>query len=174
MVNELESVEVASSLDDDDLSILFYIAGYVGKIISSAMNCSSCISFFLDNSVCPEVEVVSHPYDNFFREINRGGLKVPSDNLYTHVCETYRRFLSIRNSEFIDKFMSCTNPSRILASLAKENQELLCSDGHRLNPYVSRADKTLFNIIGKNLCKTYLPSYKPLSSKKTRKLQSTA
>ena len=95
---------------------------------------------------------------DFFIQVNRGGLKAPSDGIYCICCRAYQLFCATKNNAALfDKFLRSPNPrSSFTNALMKQlsSGEFMCQDGHNCHCFVSRIVKSFFNTIARNFLRS--------------------
>lgn len=108
---------------DDDLedfgfpdSSLIYICGYVAFKMKERVTCAECVALFLSDSATQ---------DQYFQEINRGGLSVPSDlcmELGGMALLVMQRLIS---EKYEAVFVQCTNQRELFIWLLQESLFLI-------------------------------------------------
>jgi hypothetical protein len=135
-------------LTDNETNVIYYVAGYICHSLSNCISCQSCIFLLSSQSTCPPPETKHH--SEFLEMVNRGGLKCPSNLLFTHCCITYQYLFAIKSSPLFHSFASSVNPLYLLSKIRPSQTVLSCESGHSLLSIFRRVDKSLFNIFGKN------------------------
>ncbi len=158
------------SRNHNDVSITYYVAGYISRGITKKTKCKDCRSLFSDggspltvqwNDVGATEEELEEG-KSFLSAINRGGLIKPSDILYItclHAAELYRfikddyllrkKLIGSRNSRslfvevFIRKLDEFDHTKKILSAQ--------CQSKHDFRTHVRHVTTVMFNLFAKNL-----------------------
>jgi len=167
-------------ISDDNMHVLVFIAGYVGRKLQRSVSCASCVSEILspDDMSCdvrPDELVYIHALD-------RGGLKWPTQALVDIVTLIYCLFQRLLSSEFEKRFIDVPNHKQLAVHLALEllqsNSKLslngVCESGHdTLQTLFKPCASKMANILLNNYCKQLndaAVAAKGNKDKKSRKL----
>ena len=108
------------ALDETQLPVLLYVAGYADKKVTSRLCCGGCKQLLVDESG----EVLQVDIDNsvltYFQELYRGGLTCPS-TILLHVFQAADALFIIRISKNYEKvFIQLNNQKVVLTKILKE------------------------------------------------------
>jgi hypothetical protein len=138
----------------DDSNIIFFIAGYIARSVSTLYQCSSC-SHLMKNSDrnimfgIPETDDIRA----LFNQLNRGGLCDPSSIVYRICVRCWCVFSSIKSAPKLSHlFLSSPNTRPLFVAimlkiLLDEEIVLLCENNHDINAAVV---EKFFNCMAKN------------------------
>ena len=103
-------------ITDSESKSLVFVAGYVGfMMVTNKVECSLCKSELLtDNNL--QVDLVEEQ-TTYLADIDRGGLKWPSDLLVEAVTQMFLIFKCIISEQFEAKFLSLGNHRSVLFEL---------------------------------------------------------
>ena len=112
-----------SMCDDIELSngetqSLVFISGYVGFKVVRKLSCSLCESELVcDKTLQYDLSSTDFTY---LSDIDRGGLKWPTDFLLEVVTQVFLVFRVIVSKDYESKFLMCNNQKSVLQKLAAE------------------------------------------------------
>ena len=108
---------------DDDLedvgfpdSSLIYICGYVAFKMKTRIQCTECVALFLSHSATE---------DQYFQEINRGGLSVPSDLCMELGGMAHLVMQRLISEKYEADFVKCANQREVFIWLLQESLFLI-------------------------------------------------
>lgn len=153
---DLNAVNITKS----DLSIIYYISGYICHSIIKTLKCTSCQSLLITSS--DAVNMLDSADDSvkmFLNQANRGGLTNPSDLCYNACCECWKLFSAITtNTEAKRIFLAAKFHRRLfmelLDAIFNNNVQFCaystCEFGHSCFAFIALK---FFNCMAKNLVK---------------------
>lgn len=180
---EISHSDVTFQLSDGELNIIYYVSGYVGRSCTRfSQPCCQRI-FIADNVDMPEVDMDNTTPEcsdaqAFFKIINRGGLKRPTDIQYIYCSHIYSAFCILKNKSCFFDFLSSSSASLDFGVIAEKfvsfyiNIDIFCSHGHSCLPIFRKEISTLFNTLCKKYRKDYTLNKLPSSAAKITKLKS--
>ena len=176
-----EAEEMLSILNSDDLlkecnssspdkNILFYVAGFIARIVSKESNCSECKDLcvsqenqlqidFLEMDNCEEDDAHTGKY--LLEQVNRGGLCTPTELIYRSCLYNWNfyRTLSAQGS-FLDEVYKSRNSKatyvHMATSLMAEGElssQILkehCSCNHSFEAVFPKICYKMFNLMTRN------------------------
>ena len=162
---------------ESELQTVYFVAGYCANRVKTNIICPDCLSLVLSSSSnLPQNDCPS----DFFSSLNRGGLKVPADELFILCCNAYQIFCRIKlNSNSFDSFMRLESPRNVFVSTVMHyvqvNQLLPinCKLGHDLNKIFRFSISTFFNCLARNFLRSYNRSSNDSDKTKICKLRSS-
>ena len=123
-IMKLDLIECLYMCDDIDVNdaqrnALIFIAGYVGfKMCSSKLHCDLCKwELITDHTLQLDM---SPDHCQYLIDLDRGGLKWPTDLLVEAVTQMFSVFQAILSKEFEPKFLGLTNQKSVLLCLFNE------------------------------------------------------
>ena len=166
---EEESFEI-SFFDDEDASIIYFVAGYIARSLMKLRKtpkCCACAALFGDSEDMPPVlfssDVDCEPdrRSEFLEKLNRGGLQKPSDLLYMfclHANEIQRFLFSSPQAKAA--FLSIKEPRRTFVAVVIQKLEsnaktaklvnTTCTVGHSIKSFLEMAASAYCNCMMKN------------------------
>jgi len=160
------------SLPSSTLSVLYYVAGYIGRSISRRRKCDACKETLVSNC---DISLSESPQSELLQYISRGGLSAPSDACFALCCQAYLLLCQLDIEDKRKKLLKSENQRETFVKCAlltyTANDHSMCSCGHR---NLKLLLITMFNCFSKNL-KRQLTSDQGLkgNERKLRKLQSS-
>lgn len=161
----VRDLEIDDVVDNADLNIIMYVAGYVARSVERNKKCIHCSSMLCTSDRLPTPSFLENlgESDAFFNIVNRGGLTKPSDCVFSFltVCfavfqvlckdDLHHRLLLMTNVQFcfIEIVMRKIRDCEYFSSI---NPHLEC--GHSLNDLLRLLSRQFFNCMGKNWRKT--------------------
>ena len=134
----------------------------------------------------PDVQFLEIPQNslNFFEDINRGGLKVPSDILFTLLGCAYVAFCKIKSSKhFLTSFINANSSASLFCNIVIEALrncdsfnfilDAKCPCNHCFLPLAQKCLYTFFNILAKKYVKEFSSKNIEQTKAKVAKLRST-
>jgi hypothetical protein len=93
-------VQKAKNIDvsENDISVIIYIAGYIGRKIEFKVGCSLCLNLILTNRNL-EIETFSGNLQ-YLTCLDRGALKYPREFLVSLLLETYKIFTILISTDY--------------------------------------------------------------------------
>ena len=160
---QMENIQFHKEIQQEDQSIIYYVAGAIVRIVLKKTKCEKCREFLCAGNMPLNSE---HIQDNevrkeFTAQMSRGGLLKPSDIVYITCIHAYFYFRSIKNnsevhdfllnsseprSVFSKSFVDILNGSTVLESIIKAE----CSNGLSFSQYLPNLLNALFNVMAKN------------------------
>ena len=110
-------------LKSTDSNLVYYVAGCLGRSVGRVRKCEDCHSLLLlpkDNCEC-DIEVVPHcsEYTNLLEEINRGGLRRPTEYCFAVCCVIFICYKQIVDNFKLHRKFICKCEQRNLFYLPK-------------------------------------------------------
>ena len=90
--------DISLDENDSDVSVLFFVRGYIARTISRRRKCDGCQNLLIKSSDCPSIQTFLEGDNMRLLELaHQGGLAVPTDYCFT-VClmatQTYEKIVS--------------------------------------------------------------------------------
>ena len=153
-----KSTEITAVSDDDDASVTYYVAGYVGRCISRRRKCDSCRELLIESACIPSLSVVENAQNLLLAMADRGGLSAPTQYCYAVCAMGVQMYTKLRSNDDIRHKFFCLKNQRAsfvssLVTAAAGNQEhtmllnIKCGQDH-IN--FSAIVRSLFNCFAKN------------------------
>ena len=144
-------------IDEDDASVTYYVAGYVGRSISRRRKCSSCRNMLVERDYLPS-SIVSDNRDALVAMADRGGLSAPKQYCFAICAFGVQIYKAISGNDGVRKQFLCLKNQQtvfvsLLVELATESSEHViltqqeCEEGHC---NFSLILQSLFNCFAKN------------------------
>jgi hypothetical protein len=158
-LNLLNSLDLCHDMDvtEVDSKSIIFIAGYVGFKLVPNVHCDWC-KHELINDETLQVDMSPESCE-YLMDLDRGGLKWPTDLLVEAVTEMYFVFQSVLTQEFESKFLACSNQKSVLLVLFQERLQY-CSllegescCGLEIRELLKPAMPIVANIFFNNYCK---------------------
>ena len=164
-------------LAENEMHVITYVGGYIAfKQKHQSSCCASCHTWLSSSSSnLPEI-TDSESEAAFIHQINRGGLKSPSNALYILCVYGYCIFADLENSSTFSSFMQSPMPTATFCSLVIDFVKnspysyILDTSCSCRNSLHLRCLRTLFNTLASSYVKQFLSGRS--SSSKVLKLQS--
>jgi len=115
---DFDSVETA--LEESELEIITFVAGYVAFQLIKRLKCPECEKWMTSSLVLPELIIESKQHSEFLEMVSRGSLKSPSDTLFMLCVYAYCSFVSIKNSSEFSNFLMLPSPRMIFTNSVTE------------------------------------------------------
>jgi len=152
-IQESESVVIS----DDDMRVLVFIAGYVGRKVKLACNCTSCINEIVSqNQMACDIASDHLVYTS---ALDRGGLTWPNQTLVDVVVKIFMIFQRLLSTKYEKQFVNMPKHKALAIYLCMEMLKLQpgmdskCECGRsQMNLYKLCAVK-MTNILLNNYCK---------------------
>ena len=166
-------VEMAPSVPEAELNILFYVSGRFGKSMSTSTKCGPCKDLIvssdasqnnfvaLDSDKTPNTKPSSK--SDYLDLVNRGGLTVPSELAFLTCAQALKFYNNILQSDQLKSLLHSPNVSsktifqhsfiKYLDSSEDTRLEYLsksCSNGHLFSDHVYILAGKMFNLFSKN------------------------
>lgn len=161
-------------ISESEQEIVFYVSGYCANKIRKNVSCSRCLSFVLSETNLPLVDQPT----NFFKIVNRGGLKCPADDTYEVCCTSYRIFCMIKESQF-DSFLRLPSPRDTFVSTVLQYLHekcvcaFTCANNHDVNTIWQKIIVSFFNCLIRNFLRSVnTKDAVEVASRKIHKLRS--
>ena len=160
---------------ESETKSLVFIAGYVGfKVVTMSVDCAVCKSELVSDQTLQ----VDLPADqtSYIQELDRGGLKWPTDLLVEVVTQMFLVFRCVISSEHESKFLSFGNQRAVLIELFNERLHFLslldgkCVCGKSMTALMRMTMRTAANIFLNNYCKRAADKQVVTKDKGKRKL----
>jgi len=146
-----------------DLNIIYYISGYIARSVCRKTRCDHCSEALSDSSDLPPMDfndVMPHAARTFFDSVNRGGLKTPTEFVFTltvHCWKVYEEILAA--SDMKSQFLATENHRVLFYKIMDRASchhsvveyglnNYMCTHGHNLTQLVVQR---FFNCVAKNL-----------------------
>ena len=154
--------EVILDQDDSDISVVFFVSGYIARSISRRRKCDGCKELLIKSDDCPSIQTFVEGEGDRIKSLlelaDRGGLAVPTDYCFV-IClmatQAYEKIVS--NDATKKKFMAQKNHRGVfikaLRTLAQSSEiyngaiSQTCSKMHN---NFSLILQTAFNCFAKN------------------------
>lgn len=176
---DFESVETA--LEESELQIITFVAGYVAFQLAKRLNCQECEKWMTSSVALPELHVESDQHSDFLEMVSRGFLKSPSDSLFMLCTYAYCAFAFLKKSSEFSQFLMASSPKEIFTNSVNEmlkhspRDDLVsytCVTNSHHKP-VSSSLNTFFNVLASNFVKNAKKSSNNLAKQsKIKKLSS--
>lgn len=126
---EAEKADIASFVDalslcddiaisDEETAALVFVAGYVGFKVQRKISCDMCKSELLcDKTLHYDISSADFTY---LAELDRGGLRWPTDFLLEVVTQVFLVFQAVISEDFEKHFLTVDNQRSLLRSLSME------------------------------------------------------
>ena len=153
---------------DSDKNVIFYIAGCFGRQISMSKNCDFCKKLLLDNEsqsfeVLDESSLPTNAQSHleYFEQVNRGGLSVPSELNFNFCCHAWSLYNSVRKFDYCSNLLFSPNVSSrsifldLMHLNLKDSEKTVflvqkCSNGHPFLDISQILTQKIFNLFSKN------------------------
>ena len=140
-----------------DAGIMYYVAGFISKIMKKAVTCIACGDIVGENSAL-EINIEGIIPENcqlFVDEINRGGLVKPSDLVYA-ICTAWNTFLIIQISFLSSKahrsvFLNIVQRQAIESSKYVDILDTICLKNDRFGSLLSNTSVSFSMLYAKTL-----------------------
>lgn len=120
-IDEILSLASTMVLSTADINVIIYIAGLIADKISSRLNCSTCRKLLVfDNA---EMLVEFSEETEYLQNLDRGGLKYPSDFCTELGIRALKVFRAITSEKFESMFVKCRSHKNYLFSVITEYTE---------------------------------------------------
>jgi len=146
-----------------DLNIIYYVSGYIARSVCRKTRCDHCSEALSDSNDLPPVDfndVMPYAARTFFDSVNRGGLKTPTEFVFTltvHCWRVYEEILA--KSDLKSQFLATENHSVLFYKIMDRASchhsvidyalnNYMCTQGHNLTQLVVQR---FFNCVAKNL-----------------------
>ena len=157
----IEELKFDVAVSDDDISIVYYYAGYIVRSRLRAQSCTDCVKMISSDTKSFSAEVAEEEYS---ASITRGGLCKPSDILFITACHAWTMWCYIRDNEDVKQFFWDTRNQKcfFVESFIRNIEEVesinpifvaKCSKGHDFRPLIRRIAGSLFNCAAANRAK---------------------
>lgn len=165
-----------ADVDSTEGQVVYYCAGYVAKSVLSVTNCSSCKDLLQQDNYIDGIELTGscdtlYDSDGFFEEVNRGGLRRPSDFLLMLSLKCYSiHKLIVSDKELLNMFTLSVNSRNLFCDITcaiAEQDPILdlclplyssCEKGHCV---LKLCIFRFFNILCKNFVNSTNNSHAP-------------
>ena len=121
------------SFKNENLPVLVYVAGYIASKVTSKVKCVSCSTFLSHGKNIIEAEI-DCSINDYFKNLNRGGLTYPSSKLLHVLQALYSIFNSCISNELNQHFLNLKNQKTTLLSLNSAFWDI--SDDLEINAFV--------------------------------------
>lgn len=172
---DFDSLE--TTLEEGELQIITYVAGYVAFQMMKRLNCPVCENWMTSSSTLPEL-LDSGDHSEFLEVVSRGFLKSPSDSLFLLCVYAYSAFAFLKQSLDFSKFLLLSSPRTVFTNSVTEMLKsspradlIMCyCTNHSPVPSILR---TFFNVLASNFVKNVKQTSNALANQsKIRKLRS--
>ena len=145
-------------LTESEMKSLIFIAGYIGfKVVTMSVDCDLCKSELVSDQTLQ----VDLPADetSYIHELDRGGLKWPTDLLVEVVTQMFLVFRCVISSKYESKFLTFSSQRAVLIELFNKRlnflglQEGKCVCGSTMTALIGKTMRTAANIFFNNYCK---------------------
>jgi hypothetical protein len=170
--------DVNSDVSDDDMHVLVFIAGYVGRKLKQSLTCTDCVN----ELVSPDDLSCDVKTDDliYVHALDRGGLKWPRQALVDTVVAIFCLFQQLLSSKYEQLFVEVRNQKQLVVYLSVEllqsklSLNCVCESGHdTMQDLFKPVAGKMANILLNNYCKRINDAAvcsKEQKSKKSRKL----
>jgi len=162
------------AISESEAKSLIFIAGYVArKVVCSKISCELCASEIITQDKL-EVDIQPGNAIAYLADIDRGGLKWPTDFLVGIVNELFRVFSCLLSKDYEEKFLKVTNQKKCFLQLSLERllycdlNNTDCECGQTTMQLCKLCMGTVANIFLNNYCKR--AADKRVAAKNKRKL----
>ena len=154
---DFNSIEPA--LEESELQIITYVAGYVAFQFMKRVRYSECEKWLTNSLALPQLLVESGQHSEFLEKVSRGFLKSPSNALFMLCVYAYCAFVSIKEGSEFSQFLMSTSPRTVFSNSVTEmlkdspRNDLIiftCTSNHIPAPAIL---KTFFNVLASNFVK---------------------
>lgn len=178
----IRDLEITDVVDNADLNIILYVAGYVSRSVERSTKCIHCSSKLCssDSLPMPFFEGLGES-DAFLQILDRGGLTKPSDCIFSFLIVGFAIFqvLCKKNVRHHLLFMTNARLCFIETVLRKvRSDDYLCSIfnlqlecGHSFENLLKLVCRQFFNCLSKNLAKYLTVVATETSSRKLKKFK---
>ncbi len=164
-------IEISPSIPASEANILFYVAGRFSRSLCFHSNCMSCkerlvpansqnIKFSVINL---SEEGTNESVSNYFNEVNRGGLTIPSELAFLTCIQAWKFYSSVIEQPELKKILHSPNLSsqelfrkslEIFLNSAEETKATFftdkCHQGHPFKEFSLSLFNKIFNLFSKN------------------------
>jgi len=148
-----------------ELNIIYYVSGYIARSVCRKTRCDHCSEALSNSDDLPAMDfndVMPYAARTFFDSVNRGGLKTPTEFVFTltvHCWRVYEEMLA--KSDLMSQFLATENHSILFYKIMDRASchhsvveyglnNYMCTQGHNLTQLVVQR---FFNCVAKNLVK---------------------
>jgi hypothetical protein len=184
-----ETIELSPFIPDETVNILFYIAGFFSRSMCRRCKCPACKellspsdsfdSFVAVNDSDANENTENQIVSDYFTQVNRGSLTVPSELMFLTCAQAWKFYNSIMERPNLKTLLHSANISskkvfqlaflKYLQSCEETNYVFLlhtCEKSHVFKDSVISIAGKVFNLFSKNYASTINSE---IHSKKTRK-----
>ena len=149
---------VVDSISEDDMHVLVFIAGFVGRKLENSLSCTACVDelISLDDMSC-DVKTDDLVY---VHALDRGGLKWPRQALVDIVTIIFCLFQRLLCSDYEKQFIAVPNHKQLGVYLSGEllqstlSLNCVCEAGHdTMQDVFKPCASKMANILLNNYCK---------------------
>lgn len=170
LINQMSGTSIDISDSADQVSVIYYIAGYFSRRINQQSDCAACRGLIANSDMQPRVEFHEDASLNkdalrfrtqLLDQVNRGGLCQPSDMMFLtclHVYLIYEEIL--KNEKSKEMLLSFKEPRNVfvqtIISKFEYGEETLpiynqkSSVGHAFKKFIAKAAYITFNAMSQN------------------------
>jgi len=166
VAESVENLPTSDVLDQDAMSITFYVAGYIARSLSKSLKCEPCVNLLVEKKEPPEQIIINledatttanlKVHSRFLDMVNRGGLFIPTDFVFSATSELYilhKRVFS--DNETKSLLLKSPNPRDVFVGASSKNiknddvqrYDVSCEHGHSfLQHHFPRMASKMFNM----------------------------
>ena len=156
---------ITVSFATENLPVLVYVAGFVASKVTSKLNCSNCKKILSPGKNVINAEIDSS-LNEYFNNLNRGGLTYPSSILLHTFQASYSIFNTCISSNLEEKFLNLKNQKAVLLDLNSNFWKF--SDYLQINSMCSNPTCGKEQPIFKKFVSIYFPTFYLITIQKVK------
>jgi hypothetical protein len=127
ILNELQFSNCPSA---NDANVIYYVSGYLARSVVRMFTCDYCKEALVSSDDVEPIqmdETLQYASSTFFEDVNRGGLKKPTEFTFMLTVSCWKVFEEIRNSDsLLHKFLSAAHHQKLFCSIMERLSGSLC------------------------------------------------